>query len=106
MIDFEVVSFVSLFVAVWLVCSALSKNKRFVSFAKKDFHIDLKDMLGMDSWGDSALGLSSNRECRKSVEAENEALKVQVGALKERVAVLEKIVTEPAYELNKKINSL
>ena len=29
-----------------------------------------------------------------------------VEALKERIAVLEKIVTEPAYELNKKINAL
>ncbi|WJG09368.1 hypothetical protein [Aliiglaciecola sp. LCG003] len=30
----------------------------------------------------------------------------QIHDLKERVQVLEKIVTEPAYELNKKINAL
>lgn len=30
----------------------------------------------------------------------------QIDALNERVQVLEKIVTEPAYELNKKINQL
>jgi len=30
----------------------------------------------------------------------------EIKDLKERVQVLEKIVTEPAYELNKKINSL
>ena len=30
----------------------------------------------------------------------------QIEALKERIQVLEKIVTEPAYELNKKINQL
>ena len=30
----------------------------------------------------------------------------QIDNLKERIQVLEKIVTEPAYELNKKINQL
>ncbi|MFA3790933.1 hypothetical protein AB6T38_07430 [Aliiglaciecola sp. SL4] len=30
----------------------------------------------------------------------------EIKDLKERIQVLEKIVTEPAYELNKKINSL
>ena len=30
----------------------------------------------------------------------------QIQNLKERIAVLEKVVTEPAYELNKKINAL
>lgn len=30
----------------------------------------------------------------------------QIAELKERIQVLEKIVTEPAYELNKKINQL
>lgn len=30
----------------------------------------------------------------------------EISDLKERIQVLEKIVTEPAYELNKKINSL
>lgn len=31
---------------------------------------------------------------------------IEIAQLKERIAVLEKIVTEPSYELNKKINSL
>ncbi|GAA0855036.1 hypothetical protein [Aliiglaciecola litoralis] len=30
----------------------------------------------------------------------------EIAELKERIQILEKIVTEPAYELNKKINSL
>lgn len=30
----------------------------------------------------------------------------QISELKERIQILEKIVTEPAYELNKKINAL
>jgi uncharacterized small protein (DUF1192 family) len=29
-----------------------------------------------------------------------------IAELKERIAVLEKVVTEPAYELNKKLNQL
>ncbi|MCV2885867.1 hypothetical protein OE749_14305 [Aestuariibacter sp. AA17] len=36
----------------------------------------------------------------------NSRSKEDIHALKERIQVLEKIVTEPAYELNKKLNQL
>ena len=42
----------------------------------------------------------------ESIAKENKTLKAQVEDLQKRVITLEKIVTEPAYELNKKINNL
>jgi hypothetical protein len=44
----------------------------------------------------------------RSKESESNQLEkdLLIAQLKERVQILEKIVTEPAYELNKKINQL
>ncbi|WP_296049256.1 hypothetical protein [uncultured Alteromonas sp.] len=46
----------------------------------------------------------------KKTEAQNSRTPAQkdaeIAALKERIAVLEKIVTEPAYELNQELNKL
>ena len=42
----------------------------------------------------------------ESAHGESQNSDEDVSALKERIEVLEKIVTEPAYELNKKINAL
>lgn len=49
--------------------------------------------------------MHANRQSHKAT-AETQADKQTIAELKERIAVLEKIVTEPAYELNQKINRL
>ena len=43
-----------------------------------------------------------NGECDNPFSSKDE----EIAALKERIQVLEKIVSEPSYELNQKINSL
>ncbi len=42
----------------------------------------------------------------KTSQVSNQQKDKTISELKERVQILEKIVTEPAYELNKKINNL
>jgi len=71
-----------------------------VSLLDKRFHLGLSEHMGM------SLGLdlmkdenTPQSQSVKTLEAENQALK-------KRIEVLEKIVTEPSYELNKEISKL
>ena len=71
-----------------------------VSLLDKRFHLGLFEHMGM------SLGLdlmkdenTTKSQSVKTLEAENQALK-------KRIEVLERIVTEPSYELNKEISKL
>ena len=70
-------------------------------------YLDSKHKLRLVDW--------LNGECKNPFDSSNshsqsyqrsETDKQTIAELKERIAILEKIVTEPAYELNQKINRL
>ncbi|MBE1298372.1 MAG: hypothetical protein GJ680_00480 [Alteromonadaceae bacterium] len=86
----SVLMFICLFAAVMVFSLALH-------------WIDAKKGWKLNAWmmGDTHSPFPSEVVQRDSAEETTE-----VSQLKERVAVLEQIVTEPVYELNKKLNSL
>ena len=73
-------------------------------------------LYGVGNWLDKRFGLQTikwlNGEshsfvgCNTSSSGIHQPDSTDTAELKERIQVLEKLVTEPAYELNKKINQL
>ena len=69
-------------------------------------YLDAKFQWRLNDW---LQGTCSNPFIQSETQQLNEALKqkdAQIATLIERVETLETIVTEPSYELNKKINAL
>jgi hypothetical protein len=69
-------------------------------------YLDAKFQWRLNDW---LQGTCSNPFIQSEKQQLNEALKqkdAQIATLIERVETLETIVTEPSYELNKKINAL
>ena len=66
-------------------------------------YVDAKYSLRLVDWIN---GRCKSPFAEAQVKAETNAKDKQIAELKERIQVLEKIVSEPAYELNRKINNL
>jgi hypothetical protein len=108
MIDYKAITIITSIVALWLLLSFLDAKYRF-SFVKW--------INGETSNPFAALHSKENAESNSSTayfsqgdcaheDSETKHLKAQIKVLKERVQVLEKIVTEPTYELNRELNNL
>ena len=71
-------------------------------------YLDSKHKLRLVDWliGECKNPFDSSSNSHSQSYQGSETDKQTIAELKERIATLEKIVTEPAYELNQKINRL
>jgi len=70
-------------------------------YIDKQFNLNIIDWLN----GNSETPFAKQKEAQLTSSEEEQKI-VEITALKARIEVLEKIVTEPAFELNQKINAL
>jgi hypothetical protein len=108
MIDYKVIMLLSLMIAAFLSLAYIdSKYKlNFIAWMNGEKSSPFSDAKKISSyaWSSSFIDQTDESEC--ALSHENKALKSEVEILRERVQVLEKIVTEPSYELNQKLNQL
>lgn len=71
-------------------------------------YLDSRYDLRLVDWvnGQCKNPFSHSKAMNVDMNKDSQAEKQTIAELKERIATLEKIVTEPAYELNQKINRL
>jgi uncharacterized small protein (DUF1192 family) len=92
MLDYKVIIIITVLLATWFSIAYIDKKFNFKLLAWMNGEVE-------NPFGDASLKQNGNSFDKVREETE-------ITELKERIAVLEKIVTEPSYELNKKINSL
>lgn len=108
MIDYKIILVITSIAALWLVFNYIDAKYRF-SFIKwvngdvsNPFVSDHMSEHDNDGDNKEAFGRSASYYEKSNVEQ----LQAQVEGLKERVQILEKIVTEPAYELKQEFRKL
>lgn len=92
MLDYKVIIVLTILLATWFSLAYIDKKFNFKILAWLN--------------GESENPFNDTNSKLKNNSSDNVREVTEITHLKERIAVLEKIVSEPSYELNKKLNSL